>query len=59
MKKLCFFCGTDMGEKDGNGQEEVFHSLCGGCARRLRLDERLPELLWAIADLRKRSGSEE
>ena len=55
MKKVCYFCSTDMGLKDGNGQAGVFHSLCEKCSYRLRLDEKLPELLWAIADLRKQN----
>jgi len=45
-----------MGEKDGGSQEAVFHSVCDECADKMRLDERLPELLWAIADLRKLNG---
>ena len=56
MKKVCYFCGKDMGMKNGNGQAGVFQSLCDGCAYRRRLDQRLPELLWAIADLRKQNG---
>ncbi len=57
MKKRCYFCGVDMGVKVGNGQVGVFHSLCDQCTYRLRLDERLAELLWAIANLRKQNGS--
>ncbi len=57
MKRVCYWCDTYMGEKDGHDEEGVFHSLCVECADRLRLDERLPELLWAIADLRKQNGS--
>ena len=56
MKKVCYFCGADMGLKDGNGQAGIFHSMCDECAQRLRLDERLPKLLRAIADLRKQNG---
>lgn len=59
MKRVCYFCGTYMGEKNGNGEEGIFHSLCEKCAYRLKLDERLPELLWAIADLRKQNGYKE
>lgn len=57
MKRVCYWCDTYMGEKDGHDGGGVFHSLCVECAGRLRLDERLPELLWAIADLRKQNGS--
>lgn len=57
MKKVCYWCDTYMGEKDGHDERGVFHSLCVECADRLRLDEKLPALLWAIADLRKQNGS--
>jgi len=55
MKKRCYFCGTDMGVKDGNGQVGVFHSLCLDCAYSLRLDQRLPQLISTIAFLRKQN----
>jgi len=57
MKRVCYFCSKYMGEKDGGSPDEVFHSMCGECSSRLRIEERLPELLWAIADLRRRNGS--
>jgi len=59
MKKACYFCGKDMGSKDGHGHTGVFHSLCLDCAYRLHLDQRLPEFLWAIADLRQQNGNKE
>ena len=55
MKK-CYWCSKDMGEKDGNNGEKVFYSICDDCYSRLGLDERLPDLLWAIVDLRKHSS---
>ena len=59
MKKVCYWCAEYMGEKDGNDGEGVFHSLCDECSHRLRLNERLPELLWAIAALRKQNSRKE
>ena len=59
MKRVCYWCATDMGEKDGNDEGGVFHSVCDECAQRLRLDERLPELLWAIAALREQNSRKE
>ncbi len=59
MKKVCYWCGKYMGEKDSNDEDSVFHSVCDVCAVRLRLDERLPELLWALAALRRQNGSKE
>ena len=59
MKRVCYWCATYMGEKDGHNEEGVFHSLCDECARRLRLEERLPELLWAVAVLRKQNSRKE
>ena len=58
MKKVCYWCGNDMGEKHlpGNITMEVFHSLCDGCADKLNLNERLPELLMDIVALRKRAS---
>ncbi len=56
MKRLCFFCTSDMGEKGDNGREAVFYSVCDGCAKKLRLDERLPELIQAIADSRQQNA---
>ncbi|MFC1912918.1 hypothetical protein ACFLX7_01820 [Chloroflexota bacterium] len=38
-----------MGEKNGDNDEGVFHSVCDDCAQKLKLEERLPELLQAIA----------
>ena len=57
MKRVCYWCSKDMGEKSGSDEEGVFHSLCDECADRLKLDERLPELLRAVGDLRKQNRS--
>ena len=59
MKRVCYWCGMDMGEKGGHDEGGVFHSLCDECAGKLRLKERLPELLRAVADLRKQNSSKE
>jgi len=59
MKRVCYWCAMDMGEKDGSDEGGVFHSVCDECAQRLRLDERLPELLWAIAALREQNSRKE
>ncbi len=59
MKRVCYWCSKHMGEKDGDNGGGVSHSICDECARRLRLDERLPELLWAIAALREQNGGKE
>ena len=58
MKRVCYFCSSDMGEKCGNHAGRVFHSVCNDCSDRLRLEERLPELLLAIVELRKQNGNE-
>ncbi len=57
MKRVCYFCGSDMGEKYGNHAGRIFHSICDECSDRLRLEERLPELLLVIAGLRKQNGN--
>jgi len=57
MEKRCYFCGKDMGVKVSNGQEGVFHSLCLDCAYRLKLDQRLPEFISIIADMRSQNSS--
>jgi hypothetical protein len=48
-----------MGEKNSNYMGEIFHSVCDECSDRLRLKERLPELLLAIVALRKQNGNKE
>ena len=57
MKRVCYWCAKDMGQKSGSDEGGVFHSLCDECADRLKLEERLPELLHAVADLRKQNSS--
>ena len=57
MKKRCYFCGKDMEFKEGNGHKGVFHSLCLDCAHRLKLDQRLPGFISAIADIRRQNSS--
>ena len=59
MKRICYFCGRYMGEKGDNHTSEVFRSVCDECSDRLRVEERLPELLLAIAELRKQTGNKE
>lgn len=59
MKRVCYFCNSSMGETDGNHRGEIFHSVCDECSDRLRLKERLPELLLGIVALRKQNGSRE
>ena len=41
MKRVCYFCKADMGEKDGDFNGAIFYSVCDSCALSLRLDERL------------------
>ena len=55
MKRMCYRCAKYMGETDGNHENGVFRSVCDEC--RLRLDERLPDLLQAIATLRQQISS--
>jgi len=57
MIRVCYWCGKHMGQKGDNHADKVFHSVCDDCASRLRLDERLFELLWAIVDLRKQNSA--
>ncbi len=59
MKRVCYFCNSYIGEKGGNHIGEIFHSVCDECSDRLRLEERLPELLLAIVALRKKNGNRE
>ena len=59
MKRVCYWCAKDMGKKEGHDEAGVFQSLCDECAHRLRLEERLPELLHALADLRKQNTKEQ
>ena len=59
MKKECYWCHMDMGQREGQNKEGVFYSVCDKCALELRLDERLPELLQAIAALRRQNTEEQ
>ncbi len=59
MAKTCYWCAKHMGEKDSNNGEKVFYSVCDDCYRRLGLEERLPQLLRAIAALRRQNGGKE
>ncbi|MBA7480376.1 hypothetical protein ES707_15829 [subsurface metagenome] len=59
MKRVCYWCSKHMGEKGDDHEGGVLHSICDGCYRRMGLDERLPELLWAIAALREQNGGKE
>ncbi|GAG20874.1 unnamed protein product [marine sediment metagenome] len=53
MKKVCYWCHKDLGEKEGEDGDGVFYSVCDACSDRLRLEERLPELVRAVVALRK------
>jgi len=55
MNKVCYWCDKDMGEREGHYEEGVFFSLCDDCAHKLKLEDRLPDLLRALADLRKKN----
>ena len=55
MKRVCYFCASYLGEK-GNNMEEVFYVICDLCAEKLRIDERLPELIEAIVSSRKQNA---
>lgn len=59
MKRVCYWCHKDMGEKEGSDEGGVFYSVCDACSLRMRLEERLPELVWAVAALRKQRGQEQ
>ncbi len=59
MKKVCYWCGKPMATMDGNHQGAVLYSICDECSHRVRLDERLPDLLCAIATLRAKNGNKE
>ena len=59
MKKVCYFCNTHLGEIGGNHVNETFYSICDDCEDRLGLEEKLPELLLAIVELRRKNGSKE
>ena len=59
MKRVCYFCNSYMGEKGGNHAGEVFHSICDKCSDVMKVEERLPELLLAIAELRKKNGNKD
>ena len=59
MTRVCYWCRKHMGEKDGNHEGGIFYSICDECAKKIGLDERLPELLWAIAALRTQNNNKE
>lgn len=56
MERVCHWCGKHMGDIDGIGQAEVLSGICDECVRKLRLEERVPELLWGMAALRKQNN---
>ena len=35
MKIMCAWCGKDLGEKDGKGEEGISHSICEKCLDKL------------------------
>ena len=59
MKRVCYWCSKYMGQKGDGHEDEVFNSVCDECVGRLGLDERLPELLWAIVAFRRENSSNE
>ena len=59
MTRVCYWCNKYMGEKYDDPRIGVFYNVCDECALKFKLDERLPELLWAIAALRRQNGSKE
>ncbi len=34
MQVVCAWCGKDMGEKDGQGQEGATHGICEECSKK-------------------------
>jgi len=59
MRRVCYWCSKYMGQKGDDHEGEVFYSVCDECSSRLRLDERLPKLVWDIIALRERNGGKE
>ena len=39
MKRICSWCGKDMGEKEPLDNEEVSHGICGGCLEKVQEEE--------------------
>ena len=35
MRIVCAWCGKDMGEKNGKGEEEVTHGICEECLAKI------------------------
>ncbi len=48
-----------MGKQYGDNTPGIFHSICDKCCNMLKIEERLPELLLAIVELRKRNGNKD
>jgi len=40
MKIVCAWCGKNLGEKDGEGEEGVTHGLCQECFDKMKVKER-------------------
>lgn len=59
MNKFCYVCNTYMGKQYGDNIPGIFHSICDNCCDMLKIEERLPELLLAIVELRKRKGNKD
>ena len=38
MKIICAWCGKDLGEKDGKGEEGVTHGLCQECFDKMKVE---------------------
>ncbi len=38
LKVECAWCGKDMGEKDGQGEEGITHGICDECKAQLEAE---------------------
>ena len=36
MKVVCAWCGADLGEKDGKGEDGISHGMCDKCFAKVR-----------------------
>jgi len=44
FKIVCAWCGKEIGEKDGHGQEGITHGICAKCLKKWK-DSSVPSLL--------------
>ena len=40
MRIVCAWCGKDMGEKKGNGEEKITHGICQECLAKLEAQDK-------------------